>query len=194
MSEKRVHPETGQVLHRDVRPQTVCVGSLSREIDVPGWYPEDDGDAIHSGADLNVLNEAFKTLREEYAAHVKSVRKKLGLTQEEAGVIIGGGKRAFQKYESGRTPPSDAAVGLIELLARHPEEVATLRSFRMLSGKAHAVTGKRSAVSENIGRTKRNETNERPTPEREGDRRGSRATRGRLEGQVPSQVGIGPES
>jgi transcriptional regulator with XRE-family HTH domain len=51
--------------------------------------------------------------------------KKLGLTQEEAGVIIGGGKRAFQKYESGRTPPSDAAVGLIEILARHPEEVAT---------------------------------------------------------------------
>jgi HTH-type transcriptional regulator/antitoxin MqsA len=66
------------------------------------------------------------------------VRKKLGLTQEEAGVIIGGGKRAFQKYESGRTPPSDAAVGLIEILARHPEEVATLRSFRMTAPKAMA--------------------------------------------------------
>jgi HTH-type transcriptional regulator/antitoxin MqsA len=65
------------------------------------------------------------------------VRKKLGLTQEEAGVI-GGGKRAFQKYESGRTPPSDAAVGLIEILARHPEEVATLRSFRMTAPKAIA--------------------------------------------------------
>lgn len=154
MSEKRVHPETGQVLHRDVRPQTVCVGSLSREVDVPGWYPEDDGDAIHSGADLKVLNEAFKTLREKYAAHVKSVRKKLGLTQEEAGVIIGGGKRAFQKYESGRTPPSDAAVGLIELLARHPEEVATLRSFRVVPGKALAATGKRSAIGGRIGRTK----------------------------------------
>jgi HTH-type transcriptional regulator/antitoxin MqsA len=154
VSEKRVHPETGQVLRRDVRPQTVCVGSLSREIDVPGWYPGDDGDAIHSGADLKVLNEAFKTLREEYAAHVKSVRKKLGLTQEEAGVIIGGGKRAFQKYESGRTPPSDAAVGLIELLARHPEEVATLRSFRMLSGKAPAARGKRSAIGARMGRTK----------------------------------------
>jgi HTH-type transcriptional regulator / antitoxin MqsA len=156
VSEKRVHPETGQELHRDVRPQTVCVGSLSREIDVPGWYPEDDGDAIHSGADLKVLNEAFKTLREEYAAHVRSVRKKLGLTQEEAGVIIGGGKRAFQKYESGRTPPSDAAVGLID-----PEEVDTLRSFRMLSGKAHATTGKRSAIGGRLGRTKAKRSNRR---------------------------------
>jgi HTH-type transcriptional regulator/antitoxin MqsA len=81
-------------------------------------------------------DEAFKELREAYAARIKTVRKKLGLTQEEAGVIIGGGKRAFQKYESGRTPPSDAAVGLIEILARHPEEVATLRSFRMAAPKA----------------------------------------------------------
>jgi len=27
----------------------------------------------------------------------------------EAGRIIGGGRRAFQKYESGATPPSEAA-------------------------------------------------------------------------------------
>jgi HTH-type transcriptional regulator/antitoxin MqsA len=70
------------------------------------------------------LDEAFKELREACCPH-QDCAEKLGLTQEEAGVIIGGGKRAFQKYESGRTPPSDAAVGLIEILARHPEEVAT---------------------------------------------------------------------
>lgn len=136
MIETRIHPETGQELRRDTRPQTVCVGSLSRVVEVSGWYPDGDGDAIHSGEDLRAYNEAFKTLREEYAAHIKSVRKKLGLTQEEAGIIIGGGKRAFQKYESGRTPPSDAAVGLIEILARHPEEVAMLRSLRMATPKA----------------------------------------------------------
>lgn len=44
---------------------TEC-GTGSREIDVPGWCLEDDGDAIHIGSDLKVLNEAFKTLREEY--------------------------------------------------------------------------------------------------------------------------------
>ena len=85
MRETRIHSETGQVLRRDVRPLTICVGSLSREIDVPGWYPEDDGEAIHSGADLKVLNEAFKTLRDEYAARVRSVPEKPGLTLEEAG-------------------------------------------------------------------------------------------------------------
>ena len=146
MSEMRIHPETGKELRRGVRQQTIVVGSLSRTIDVPGWYPEDDSDAIHSGADLKALNETYKALREEYAAHVKSVRKKLGLTQEEAGVIIGGGKRAFQKYESGRTPPSDAAVGLIEVLARHPEEVATLRAFRLVSQHSNNTPDRREST------------------------------------------------
>lgn len=129
----RFHPETGQVLIRSVREQTVSVGSLSRMIEVPGWYPEGDSDSIHSGADLQALNEAYKELRAAYAARVKAVRKKLRLTQEEAGRIIGGGRRAFQKYESGATSPSDAAVGLLEILDRHPEELETLRSIRSRS-------------------------------------------------------------
>lgn len=151
MSETRIHPETGKVLRRDVRPQTVVVGSLSRTLDVPGWYPDDDSDGVHSGVDLKASDEAYKALREEYAAHVKAVRKRLGLTQEEAGVIIGGGKRAFQKYESGHMPPSDAAVGLIEVLARHPEEVATLRTFRLVPEKAVSKAGKRTAVLGRMG-------------------------------------------
>jgi HTH-type transcriptional regulator/antitoxin MqsA len=73
-----------------------------------------------------------------YAPRVKAVRKKLGLTQEEAGRIIGGGRRAFQKYESGATPPSEAAVGLIEILDRHPEELETLRNLRRLASRESA--------------------------------------------------------
>jgi len=128
------------------------VATLSRVVEVPGWYAEGDGDAIHSGEDLRAYNEAFKALREEYVARIKSVRKKLGLTQEEAGVIIGGGKRAFQKYESGRMPPSDAAVGLIEILARHPEEVATLRSFRMTLPKALAREAGQAGIGLSAGK------------------------------------------
>ena len=136
MSDTRIHPETGQVLRRAVRTQIIRFGSLRRDVEVPGWYPEDEGDAIHSGVDLKDADEAFKQLRAEYGAHVRSVRKKLGLTQEEAGMIIGGGRRAFQKYETGKMPPSDAAVGLIELLARHPEEIELLKSIRPLPGES----------------------------------------------------------
>ena len=82
------------------------------------------------GADLAESDHAFQELRAEYAAHVRKVRKRLKLTQEEAGRLIGGGRRAFQKYENGLMPPSDAAVGLIEILHRHPEEIEFLKSIR----------------------------------------------------------------
>lgn len=148
MSATRIHPETGEVLHREVRQQTVRFGSLSRVVDVPGWYPQGDGDAIFTGADLKTSNEAFKELREDYAGHVRAVRKAHGLTQEEAGRIIGGGRRAFQKYESGKTPPSEAAVGLIEVLARHPETLVTLRSIRpQITAVAAAVAGLKKVAS-----------------------------------------------
>lgn len=130
MTETRIHPETGQVLRRDVRPQVVAFGSMRRTVNVPGWYPDDDGDSIHTGTELAESDRAFRDLKAAYAAHVRRIRKRLKLTQEEAGRIIGGGRRAFQKYESGATPPSDAAVGLIALLERHPEEIEFLRSIR----------------------------------------------------------------
>ena len=130
MGQTRFHPKTGDVLRRDARMQTLSVGSLSREVEVPGWYPEDDGDSIHSGAELQAIDQAYLELRAAYAARVKAVRKKLGLTQEEAGRIIGGGRRAFQKYERGTMQPSEAAIGLIEILDRHPEEVTTHRNIR----------------------------------------------------------------
>ncbi len=130
MAETRIHPETGETLRRGVRRQIVRYGSLAREIKVPGWYPENGSDGIHTGADLAESDRTYRELREQYAARVRQVRKRLKLSQEEAGRIIGGGKRAFQKYESGATPPSDAAVGLIELLMKHPEEIEMLRALR----------------------------------------------------------------
>jgi HTH-type transcriptional regulator/antitoxin MqsA len=130
MADTRIHPETGKTLQRAVRKQTVTVGSLTRVVEVPGWYPDDDSDSIHTGADLAASNAAFVELRAAYASHVRAVRKKLKLTQEEAGRIIGGGRRAFQKYESGATPPSDAAIGLLEILDQRPENLDILRSIR----------------------------------------------------------------
>lgn len=138
ITENRTHPETGKRLTRSVREQAVAFGSLIQTVQVPGWYPDDDSASIHSGTDLKALDAAYAELRAAYAARVKSVRKKLRLTQEEAGRIIGGGRRAFQKYESGTTPPSEAAVGLIELLDRHPEEIEMLRKLRALSAQANA--------------------------------------------------------
>jgi HTH-type transcriptional regulator/antitoxin MqsA len=130
VQETRIHPETGETLRRGIRRERIVFGPLSQEIDVPGWYPDGDGDGIHSGEDLAEADRVFKALKKDYGERVRRLRKSLKLSQEEAGRLIGGGKRAFQKYESGAMAPSDAAVGLIEVLMRHPEAMETLREVR----------------------------------------------------------------
>jgi HTH-type transcriptional regulator/antitoxin MqsA len=87
MSETRIHPETGETLRRDVRRERITFGSLSREVDLPGWYPEGDGDGVHTGADLAEADRVFKELKREYGAHVRQLHKRLKLSQEEAGQI-----------------------------------------------------------------------------------------------------------
>lgn len=128
----RLDPETGEELTRDVRPMSVRVGSRSERVMVAGWYPAGDGDGIHSGLDLAPVEEARKRLQESYAEHLRASRKKWKLTQEQAGALIGGGKRAFQKYESGKAIPTVAAVGLIEVLNADPKNIEVLRKVREL--------------------------------------------------------------
>ncbi len=56
------------------------------------------------------------------------VRKKLNLGQQEAAEIFGGGVNAFSRYETGKTKPPLALVKLLQLLERHPELLAELRT------------------------------------------------------------------
>lgn len=127
MPEERIHPETGERLRRETRPLTVSYAAYSRTLMVPGWYPDGDGDGIHNGADLAGVDAAMKEMRAAYAADLRKLRRSLKLSQEAAGRIFGGGKRAFQKYEAGKMPPSDAAVGLIEVVRRNPSMLAVLQ-------------------------------------------------------------------
>ncbi len=58
---------------------------------------------------------------------IRAIRERLGLTQEEAGRLLGGGPRAFTKYESGNMRPRAAAISLLRVLEAHPEGVWVLR-------------------------------------------------------------------
>ncbi|MHB8565239.1 MAG: type II TA system antitoxin MqsA family protein [Acidiferrobacteraceae bacterium] len=56
------------------------------------------------------------------------VRKKLGLTQRQAGEIFGGGVTAFSRYENGKIKPSVPLVKLLKLLDHHPDLLAEIRA------------------------------------------------------------------
>jgi HTH-type transcriptional regulator/antitoxin MqsA len=54
------------------------------------------------------------------------VREALGLSQRKAGELLGGGPRAFQKYESGKQAVSVPMSHLLRLLARDPSRLKEL--------------------------------------------------------------------
>ena len=56
---------------------------------------------------------------------IRSIRKRLGLTQTEAGPLLGVGPRAFSKYEAGTIAPSASLVVLLRLLDDNPELLGT---------------------------------------------------------------------
>ncbi|MEO7222867.1 MAG: type II toxin-antitoxin system MqsA family antitoxin, partial [Devosia sp.] len=59
-------------------------------------------------------------------ADVRRIRERLGLTPAEAGDLIGGGPKAFAKYESGVIHPAAAVANLLRLLERSPEQLQSL--------------------------------------------------------------------
>lgn len=121
-------------MERGIRPLTISYKGLSMIVDMPGWYREGSSEGVHSGIDMEVSDAALKQLKIEAEkllapADVKRIRAKIGLTQQQAGAIIGGGPNAFQKYESGEVTVSKGISNLLRVLERHPEEIEELKKF-----------------------------------------------------------------
>ncbi len=57
---------------------------------------------------------------------IRAIRERLGLSQLDAGTFVGGGPRAFAKYESGQIRPTAAVVNLLRLLEANPSAITTL--------------------------------------------------------------------
>ncbi len=77
---------------------------------------------------LNLLKARAEGLVEP--DEIRRIRNKLHLTQEQAGNLIGGGPRAFQKYEAGDLLPSRAISSALTLLDNDPSALALLKGRR----------------------------------------------------------------
>jgi len=127
-----VCPKTGAPMHRDVRPMTLTYKGESITFDMPGWYCDASDESIHGGADMKVSDRALNRLKARVEGllepeDIRRIRKRLGLTQGQAGELIGGGPRAFQKYEGGDLLPSKAVSSALVLLERDPKAIDVLR-------------------------------------------------------------------
>ncbi len=60
---QKIHPETGEVLHRDVRPFEFTFRGETITIDMPGWYPAEGDEAIFTREDMKVAGDALRALK-----------------------------------------------------------------------------------------------------------------------------------
>jgi HTH-type transcriptional regulator/antitoxin MqsA len=128
-----VDPETGAPLHRDVRPLTITYKGQSIIVAMPGWYGDKPDEGVFEPEDMKTPGRAFNLLKARSEgllepADIKRIRRKLGLTQEAAGTLIGSGLRAFQKYETGDALPSRAISSALILLDHDPTALALLQA------------------------------------------------------------------
>jgi HTH-type transcriptional regulator/antitoxin MqsA len=124
-------PETGQMLRRDVRPFTVRYKEHEIVVDLPGYYPDGDGESVHVGKDMAAADQALRALKEQVdglpsPATIRRIRNKLRLSQRAAGALFKVGPSAFDKYERAIVEPSGPTIQLLKLLERHPELVGEL--------------------------------------------------------------------
>jgi len=119
-------------MYRGVRPMTLNYKGESITFDMPGWYCDQSEESIHTGEDMKVSDRMLNRLKARSEGllepeEIRRIRKKLHLSQEAAGLLIGGGPRAFQKYESGNLLPSRAVSSALVLLDHDPEALSVLK-------------------------------------------------------------------
>lgn len=121
----------GAAMHRDVRPLDFSYKGQTITVDQPGWYCEGCTEGVLTPEDM----EATQTQLQDFKARVECVltpeevraaRKKLKLSQRRAGALLGGGERAFQKYENGSVMVSRAMSNLLRVLTMEPSLLSRL--------------------------------------------------------------------
>lgn len=124
-------PECGAVAVQEVRTDTVEYKGHKAPVRVSGRWCDGCGEAVFEGDALQKREQAFLALRAKVEgvlspARVAAIRQRLKLSQRRAGEILGGGPRAFQKYESGTQQVSVPMTNLLALLERDPRRLGEL--------------------------------------------------------------------
>jgi HTH-type transcriptional regulator/antitoxin MqsA len=98
-------PECGGIMRYERRDDVLTYKTEERTRRTLAWWCDQCGEAIFAGKALLARDRAFQQLKADVdqvlgPAEVAKVRARLHLSQRRAGEVLGGGPRAFQKYES----------------------------------------------------------------------------------------------
>ena len=77
-NETRIHPETGETLHRDIRPIEFSYKGEKITLDMPGWYPDEGDDGIFTHDDMKVSDQALRILKSRHELKTAENKFELG--------------------------------------------------------------------------------------------------------------------
>ncbi len=134
-------PECGGTAVFETRTDTVEYKGRTATVRVAGHWCRKCGEAVFEGDALEKREGAFLDLRAKVEGvlsprHVASIRERLNLSQRRAGELLGGGPRAFQKYESGGQQVSVPMANLLRLLEKDPRRLREIAKKRATSRSA----------------------------------------------------------
>jgi len=99
---------------------------LKRQVaGLSGWQCSECDEIVFDAASAKRYAAAGDALitedRASKSGELKRIRQKLGLSQQQASMLTGGGHNAFSRYELGKAAPMTATVNLFRVLDKHPE-------------------------------------------------------------------------
>ena len=131
---KQPCPSCGGTMTFEKRDDVLSYQGQQKTRQTLGWWCDSCDEAIFDGPALAERERDFLELKAEIdnvlgPAEVSKVREKLGLSQRQAGELLGGGPRAFQKYEAGKQAVSTPMSHLLRLLAKDPARLEELKKM-----------------------------------------------------------------
>lgn len=122
---KQTCHECGSEMVRDVREMDLPYKGDTVTIDQPAWYCTSCDECVLTSDDFLATEHLAIEQRARVdglltPSEIKRIRMRLKLSQRKAGELLGGGPRAFQKYERGAIGISKAMSNLLRLLDRNP--------------------------------------------------------------------------
>lgn len=71
MENTMIHPETGKILRRDVRPIEYTYKGEKITINQPGWFPDGDDDGVLTSEDWKISDQALEILKARHAEKIQ---------------------------------------------------------------------------------------------------------------------------
>jgi len=115
-------------LQDGVRPESVEYRGRTFKSNQRGAYCDtcSDGVVYDDPAEERLWVDFRARVDAEQAAELAAIRRRLGLTQEQASKLTGGGHNAFSRYERQEVQPVMAVVNLFRLLGNDPVRIGEI--------------------------------------------------------------------